>query len=269
MRPTLASLGLFTAAMAGIAFIYVPMLTLFVFSFNSSDLMILPLSGFTFEWYEDLFQDRRLFQALNNSLLVGGASVAIATIAGTGAALVLHRATFPGKSLVQAIVILPIVIPGVMIGLSLLSMFVEIGIPRNLWTVVMGYMTFSTSVVILIVSASLRSIDPSLEEAARDLGASGPRIFFRVTLPLIFAAILGGAILSFTLTFDEYIIAFLNSGSQETMPLIVMGMMKYGISPKINALATVLYAVSFILISIAYLIVTRLALHGQAIAGGH
>ncbi|WP_135919713.1 ABC transporter permease [Mesorhizobium sp. M3A.F.Ca.ET.201.01.1.1] len=255
-----------TVAFLGIAFIYLPLIILALFSFNDSDFMAFPLQGFTLHWYEDLFADRRLFEAAGNTLVVGTSTVALAIVAGTGAAIALHGRHFFGKSVIEAVVLLPIIIPGVMLGLSLLSLYVDLGVRRSLWTVVLGYATFSTSFIMLIVGATLRTIDPAIEEAARDLRASYWGIQFRVILPMLAPAILGGAILCFVIVIDEYIIAFLNSGTKETLPLIVMGMMKYGISPKINALASLLYVVSFAFVTVAYMFIVRAAARNRSLA---
>ena len=134
----------------------------------------------------------------------------------------------------------------------------EVWSPR-LVTVILGYCTFTTSFVTLVVGASLHNLDPSLEEAARDLYASPIGVFFRVTFPLIAPGVIAGALFAFTLAFDEYVIAFLNSGTQETIPLVIMGMMKYGLSPKINALAALIYAASFLLAVAASTVLLRRA----------
>jgi spermidine/putrescine transport system permease protein len=244
-------------AWLGIGFIYLPIAVLILFSFNDSEVMSFPLSGLTLRWYEELLADRRILGSIWNSVIVSGVSAAIATVAGTGAAWCLVRTEFRGKGVLRVIVILPLMIPAVMLGLSLLASFVQLHIHRSLLTVILGYLTFTTSFVTLVVSTSLQAVDPMLEEAARDLYASPVRVFTRVTLPLITPGIIAGALFAFTLAFDEYVVAFLNSGTQETLPLVIMGMMRYGLSPKINALATVIYAVSFILIVLASFLLFR------------
>lgn len=240
-------------AVAGLAicFIYLPIVMLILFSFNDSEFVAFPMSGFTIRWYEELFADRRIITSIWNSLYVGAISTAIATVVGTAAAFGLVRSNFPGKTVVRIIVILPLMIPAVMLGLSLLAVFVQFRIPRSLFTVILGYSTFTTSFVTLVVAASLHNVDPVMEEAARDLYARPVQVFFRITLPLIAPGVIAGALFAFTLTIDEYIIAFLTSGTQETIPLVIMGMMKYGLSPKINALATIIYALSFLLLVVA------------------
>jgi spermidine/putrescine transport system permease protein len=254
---TIGRASLSLTAWLGIGFIYLPIAVMIIFSFNDSEILSFPLSGLTLRWYEELFADRRIVGSIWNSVLVSGVSAAIATVAGTGAAWCLVRTEFRGKGLFRIIVILPLMIPAVMLGLSLLASFVQLHVHRNLMTVVLGYLTFTTSFVTLVVSTSLQAVDPALEDAARDLYASPARVFGRVTLPLIAPGIIAGALFAFTLAFDEYVIAFLNSGTQETLPLVIMGMMRYGLSPKINALATVIYAASFILIVLATLLLLR------------
>jgi spermidine/putrescine transport system permease protein len=155
------------------------------------------------------------------------------------------------------IVILPLMIPAIMLGLSLLTMYRQLNISRGLGTVILGYSTFTTSFVTLVVSASLYNFDITLEEAARDLYAGPVRTFFKVTLPGIFPGVMSGALFAFSLSFDEYIIAFLNIGTKQTIPLVIMAMMRFGLSPKINALATLIYFVSFMMAVTAGLLVVR------------
>ena len=258
MTPRRTSRAILTVvAMLAIAFIYLPIAVLILFSFNDSQFVAFPMTGFTTHWYGDLFADHRIIGSIWNSLYVGAVSTVIATVAGTAAAFTIARVNFPGKTLVRIIVILPLMIPSIMLGLSLLSVFVQFHIHRSLFTVILGYSTFTTSFVTLVVGASLHNLDPSFEEAARDLYSGPLRVFFKVTLPLIAPGVVAGALFAFTLSFDEYVIAFLNSGTQETIPLVIMGMMKYGLSPKINALATLIYAASFLLAVVASTILLR------------
>jgi len=253
----ISRLALTVLAVCAMIFIYMPIAMLVLFSFNDSPFVAFPMSGFTTRWYTDLFADRRIIGSVWNSLFVGGVSTAIATVAGTCAAFAMARVSFRGKTLVRIIIILPLMIPSIMLGLSLLSVFVQLHIHRSLVTVILGYCTFTTSFVTLVVGASLHNLDPSLEEAARDLYARPTGVFFRVTLPLIAPGVIAGALFAFTLAFDEYVIAFLNSGTQETIPLVIMGMMKYGLSPKINALAALIYAASFLLAVVASTVLLR------------
>ncbi|MFO1059026.1 MAG: ABC transporter permease [Dongiaceae bacterium] len=256
-RPSVARLGLLAVVVVGFLFIYLPIGMLVLFSFADSSFVAFPISGFTTRWYAELLADRRILEGVGNSLVVGLVTAALATVAGTGAAFTLVRVRFPGKELVRAVILMPLMIPGIMLGLSLLSVLVALHVRRDVLTIILGHSTFTTSFVTMVVAASLHGVDPALEEAARDLYAGPVRAFFRVTLPLIAPGMLAGALFAFTLSFDEYVVAFLNSGTAATIPIVIMGMMKYGLSPKINALGALIYAASFVLALAATLLQFR------------
>jgi spermidine/putrescine transport system permease protein len=236
-------------------FIYLPIFMLIMFAFNDSSLIAFPLKGFTLNWFAKLFGDRLIFLALKNSFIISLSVTAISTIAGTLASIGIVRGEFPGKKAFNILIILPLLVPGVIIGLGLLTFYKQFNIPLSLLTVVFGHCIFTTSFVTLVVSASLYGFDKSLEEAAQDLGASVMKTFFKITLPNILPGIISGALFAFSLSFDEYIITFLNIGANITVPLQIMSMVKFGLSPKINAFSTMMYVISISVVLIAVLII--------------
>jgi len=228
---------------------------LILFAFNDSSLIIFPLKGFTLDWFKKLFGDRLIFLALKNSLIISITVTFISSIAGTLASIGIVRGEFPGKKAFNILIILPLLVPGVIIGLGLLTFYKLFNIHLSLLTVIFGHCIFATSFVTLVVSASLYGFDKSLEEAAQDLGASVLKTFFKITLPNIFPGIISGALFAFALSFDEYIITFLNIGANITVPLQIMSMIKFGLSPKINSFSTMMYVISMSLVIIAVLII--------------
>lgn len=221
---------------------------------------VLTLSSFQggpsmFHWYGRAFTDPQLVQALWNSIVIGLCSMGIATILGVLCALGLRHKRFRGRVLFESLLNLPLVIPEIVMGLSLLVWFVFLNLTLGVFSVVLAHTTFSVSYVVLIVMARLKGMDPVLEEAAADLGATPWRIFWRVTFPLLIPAVVSGALLSFTLSFDDFLITFFTSGvSSETLPVRIYSMMRFGITPEINAVSsTVLF---FTLLSV--LIIFRL-----------
>jgi spermidine/putrescine transport system permease protein len=236
------------ASLANVLFLYAPILVLIVFSFNASRLSA-SWQGFTLAWYRQLAGDAALLAAVQNSLLVGITSTAIATVLGIGAALGLERLPVAGRRIVEGAMLLPLIIPEIMMGVALMLFFVLIQLPLSLVTVTIGHAAFNLPVVMIIVRARLRKLDPSLEEAARDLGATPWQAFHRITLPLLMPAILGAVLMAFTFSLDDFIVTFFTAGpGSTTLPLRVYSMVKSGVSPVINALSAVLVLVSMALI---------------------
>jgi spermidine/putrescine transport system permease protein len=217
------------------SFLYVPILILIIFSFNKSRLNAV-WTGFTFEWYGKLMQNSDVLAAAKNSLTVGAVSTIVATMIGTFAA---------GKTALDGMLYLPIVIPEIVMGISLLAFFALVKIPLGIMTLVIAHITFCIPFVVVIVRARLEGFDRSLEEAARDLGANEWQTFTKVTLPIIGPGILAGALLSFTLSIDDVIISFFVAGpSSTTLPLKIFSMVKFGVSPEINALSTLMLVIT-------------------------
>jgi spermidine/putrescine transport system permease protein len=235
-------------------FIYTPILVLVIYSFNSSRLVSV-WEGFTLDWYATLFQNEAIGKALRNTLVVASASTLISTVFGTMVALVMERYEFWGKLPFDALLYLPIIIPDIAMAVMLLLFFVLTHIPLSLVTIIISHVAFNISFVAVVVRARLADFDRSLEEAAMDLGANELQTFWRVTLPLLMPGILGGALLAFTLSVDDFVITFFTAGiGSTTLPLRIYSMVKLGITPEINALSTMMLLASMILVGISLIL---------------
>lgn len=253
-------------ALAGFVFLYAPIVSLIVFSFNESQLVTV-WGGFSTKWYGELFRDPQILNAGWISLQVAAASATIATVLGTLAAFVLTRFSgFAGKLLLTGMVTAPLVMPEVITGLSLLLLFVSMeltfGWPagRGLTTVIIAHTTFCMAFVAVIAQSRLRDMDESLEEAARDLGAGPVRVFFDITLPVITPALVSGWLLAFTLSLDDLVIAsFVSGPGASTLPMVIFSKVRLGVSPDVNALATLIIAVVTVAVVVAGLLLRRAA----------
>lgn len=225
----------------GFVFLYVPMLILVIYSFNASKLVTV-WAGFSTKWYGELLSNEAFLDAAWVTLRVAVISSTIATILGTMAAYVLVRGgRFLGRTLFSGMIYAPLVMPEVITGLSLLLLFIGIGLDRGVLTIVLAHTTFSMCFVSVVVSSRLVSFDRSLEEAALDLGASPWDAFRLVTLPIIAPAVISGWLLAFTLSLDDLVIASFTSGpSATTLPMKIWSSVRLGVSPEINALSTIL-----------------------------
>ena len=232
-------------------FLYAPIAILVVFSFNRGRQTAV-WEGATLEWYSSLMQNDLIQTAVRNSLIVGVVSTAVATVLGTLVALALGRHEFPGAGFTRGLLYLPIIIPEIVLGAALVTFFGVAAFRLSLVTVVIAHIVFSISYVAIVVRARLSGFDRSLEEAALDLGARPLAAFFRVTLPLITPGIVAGALLSFTLSIDDYVItSFVAGVGATTLPLQIYSMLKVGVTPEVNAVSTLLLAVTVVLILIA------------------
>lgn len=248
----------------GFFFLYAPMIVLMVYSFNGSD-RVNVWAGFSLKWYGELFRDDAIMSAVWVSLKLAFASASAAVVMGTLASLVLTRAgKFRGKTLFGGMVTAPLVMPEVITGLSLLLLFVglanSIGWPeqRGFITIWIAHVTFCMAYVTVVVSSRLSEMDRSLEEAAMDLGASPVKTFLLITLPIISPALVSGWLLAFTLSLDDLVIAsFVSGPSSTTLPMIVFSSVRLGLSPKINALATIMILVVFTAAIISYWLVAK------------
>nr|WP_276592273.1 MULTISPECIES: ABC transporter permease subunit [unclassified Methylobacterium] len=240
---------------AGLIFLYAPILVLIGYSFNASPLVTV-WGGFSTRWYAELLSDAPLLASAWVSLKVALLASLIATLLGTLAALVLERQRrFRGRALFTGLVLGPIVMPEVMIGLSLLLMYIGIGLDRSLLTIVIAHATFCTGFVAVVVAARLRGLDRSLEEAAADLGAGPIRVLMTITLPLLAPALAAGALLAFTLSLDDLVIAsFVSGPGSTTLPMRLYSRVRLGVNPEINAASTMLVG----LVSAAVLITSWL-----------
>lgn len=226
------------------AFLYFPILVVVVMSFNSSKNLFV-WKGFSLQWYPAVFEDKAVMLGLQNTLIVAVSVMVLATGLGTLMAVGIHRYTRGG--LIRALAITPALLPDLLLAVGLLSLFALLGFTPGLHSVVIAHTTFAMAFVTAIVLARMANLDSSLEEASRDLGASGVRTFMRITLPQLAPAMVAGALLSFTLSLDEFVIAFFTTApTAPTLPIAIYSMVRFGITPEINALATMLLFVSVI-----------------------
>lgn len=234
------------------AFIYLPIVVLILYSFNRDGVGGFPPRHFTLDWYRQLFTDSAIWDSVINSLLVAAASVALALTLGLLAALALDRASFPGKALFRRLVLLPLILPGIITGLSLLMFAVFAGIQLSLLTVFLGHGTALISVATTELFAGLQKLDRAQEEASLDLGATPWQTFWRVTLPNLKLSLIAAGLLIFTLSMDEIAVTFFLIGRDNTLPLEIWGRLRRGITPEINAISTLIFAASVALIVIWY-----------------
>jgi spermidine/putrescine transport system permease protein len=210
-----------------LVFLQLPILLLIVFSFNDSVLLVFPLKGFTLEWYQQLLGATELINAAKNSLIIGFVSSVIATALGTMAAIAIARYNFPGREFFLNIATLPLVIPYVVLGVALLILFQSLGIELSLWTITVGHAIINIPYVMLIVAARLSGFANNLEEAAMDLGATYWGTLMRVTLPISAPALVAAFLSSFTLSFDEFSLAFFLAGTQNTLPVYLYSQLRF------------------------------------------
>ncbi|MFT4038105.1 MAG: ABC transporter permease [Thermomicrobiales bacterium] len=225
-------------------FLYAPLAVVILYSFSATKVNAWPIKGYTLDWYRELFADRQIHDAVQLSIFVGLCAAGIAVVLGTLTAFALDRYNFRGKPAIRFFVVLPIVLPGIVTGVALLAFFTLLGWPLTRWTIIIAHATFCVTLVLNNVIARLGQLPRSLTEASADLGASPGRTFWRVTFPLVRPAIIAGAILAFTLSFDEVVVTFFLTGREKTLPLLIWGRLRQGISPEINAAATIIIFVS-------------------------
>ena len=239
-------------ALAVFAFLYLPIAVLILYSFNGAGVGGFPPRDFTLDWYRTLFADRAIWESVGNSLLVAAAAVGIALGLGIPAALALDRASFPGKTVFRRLVLLPLILPGIITGLSLLMLFNEAKVKLSLLTIILGHGTALISVTTTEVFAGLQKLDRAQEEASLDLGANYWQTFLRVTLPNLRLSIIGAALLIFTLSMDEIAVSFFLIGRNNTLPLEIWGRLRRGITPEINAISTIIFIFSLAAIVLWY-----------------
>jgi spermidine/putrescine transport system permease protein len=230
--------------LAVFAFLYLPIAALVVYSFNGEGVGGFPPRNLTLNWYRILFQDGPIWDAVLNSLMVALAAVLIALTFGIPAALALDRAQFPGKAFFRRLVLLPLILPGIITGLSLLMLFREANVKLSLVTIVLGHGTALISVATTEVFAGLQKLNRAQEEASLDLGANYWQTFWRITVPNLKLSIIGAALLIFTLSMDEIAVSFFLIGRDNTLPLEIWGRLRRGITPEINAISTIIFVFS-------------------------
>lgn len=234
--------ALFTGLM--FLYMYLPIFVLGFYSFNESAYSS-SWQGFSLKWYHTLFQDTRVFAALQKSLTVALVSVAIAAVVGTMMAVGLAKYRFPGRTLYVGISYLPLIVPDIAIAVATLVFLAVIGLPLSLWTIIAAHVVFCLAYVAIVVSSRLASIDPNLEEAALDLGATPTQAFIKVLLPELAPAILAGCLLSFVLSMDDFLISSFTAGTgSTTLPMEIFSRIRTGVKPDINALSVLLILVS-------------------------
>ena len=239
-------------AVAVFAFLYLPIAVLILYSFNRQGVGGFPPHHLTLDWYRILFADDAIWDSVLNSVEVAFAAMAIALAFGIPAALALDRAQFPGKTLFRRLVLLPLILPGIITGLSLLMLFNLAGTRLSLLTIVLGHGTALISVATTEVFAGLQKLDRAQEEASLDLGATYWQTFWRVTIPNLKLSIIGAALLIFTLSMDEIAVSFFLIGRENTLPLEIWARLRRGITPEINAISTIIFAFSLIAIVLWY-----------------
>ncbi len=244
-------------AVAVFAFIYLPIVVLIVYSFNRDGVGGFPPTHLTLDWYRQLFSDTAIWDSVVNSLIIAACSVALSLTLGLFAALALDRASFPGKALFRRLVLLPLILPGIITGLSLLMFAVFAGAKLSLFSVFLGHGTALISVATTELFAGLQKMDRAQEEASLDLGATPLQTFWRVTLPNLKLSLVAAGLLIFTLSMDEIAVTFFLIGRDNTLPLEIWGRLRRGITPEINAVSTLIFAISVVLIAIWYRVRTR------------
>ena len=255
-------LAAFSAAV--FVFLYSPIVVLMLYSFNADGVGGFPPRHFTISWYRILLDDASIWIAVGNSFMVAFAAVLIALLVGTPAALALDRASFPGKAAFRRLVLLPLILPGIITGLSLLMLFVAVNTPLGLLTITFGHGTALIAVATTEIFAGLQKLGPDQEEAALDLGANHFQTFFHVTLPNLRLPIIAAALLIFTLSMDEIAVSFFLAGRENTLPLEIWSRLRRGITPEINAISTVILVASLTLILLWYHLRARVQGSGSA-----
>lgn len=247
-----------TALTLGFAFLYLPILLLVIYSFNASKLVTV-WGGFSLEWYRVAFANTALLESAWVTLRVAALSSTLALILGTMAGVVLTRiARFPGRTLFAGMISAPLVMPEVILGLSLLLLFVSMNAPRGFWTITIAHTTFCMCYVTVVVQSRLVTFDRSLEEAAMDLGARPVRVFFDVTIPVIAPALVAGWLLAFTLSLDDLVVAsFVTGPGASTLPMVIFSKVRLGVSPDVNALATIIIAIVAVGVFVASILMRR------------
>ncbi len=244
-------------ALAVFAFLYLPIAILILYSFNGQGVGGFPPRDLTVNWYRILFNDGPIWDSVLNSLIVALAAMLIALAFGIPAALALDRAQFPGKALFRRLVLLPLILPGIITGLSLLMLFRVAEVKLSLLTIVLGHGTALISVATTEVFAGLQKLNRAQEEASLDLGATYWQTFWRITVPNLKLSIIGAALLIFTLSMDEIAVSFFLIGRDNTLPLEIWGRLRRGITPEINAISTIIFMFSLIAIVFWYRLRTR------------
>jgi spermidine/putrescine transport system permease protein len=233
-------------------FLFLPIITIAVNSFNANTKKpYITFTGFSFTWYEKLMTNRALLESFQNTLIVAFSATILSVIIGTLAAVGMYKFKFRGKAMLDGLLYIPVVIPEIVLGISLLSLFANTGIPRGYLTLILSHASFSIPFVVFNVRARLGEYDNSIEEASMDLGANRFQTFIKITLPMLLPGIMSGALLAFTLSIDDVIISYFNNGQVKTLPLKVMESVKSGVAPDVDALSTLILLGTAILVFVS------------------
>jgi spermidine/putrescine transport system permease protein len=241
----------FAAFLLPYAFLYMPLLLIVVFSFNDSQLQSFPLSGFTLRWYEEALSNAPLQAALMRSLIVGSIVLVVSAVMGTLFAIILAYGRLYGVKAIELLLAVPVAIPGVVLGITMVLACQLIAVPVGMPRIVAGHASFVMPVIMMVVLSRLRRLDPSLVEAAMDCGADRLRAFFHVLFPLIRGSIIGGALLGFTLSVDEVVVTLFLTGVEPTLPVWVWNQMRFGFTPAVNAIFTMIGVGTLLVVVIA------------------
>ena len=240
------------------SFLYIPIIVVIVFSFNTSKRNI-TFDGFTFDWYAKMVNNEQLMKAFYNTLIVAAASTAISVVIGTLCAVGLYKFEFKLKQLISDSLYIPIVIPELVMGIGLLMFFSALNMPMNIYTLIISHVTFSMPFVVITVRARIAGFDKSIEEAARDLGANEFRTFMRVTLPMIAPGVISGGMLALTMSLDDVVVSYFTAGpDSQTLPLKILGMVKKGVSPDVNALSALMILGTVLVMALSRVIQSRM-----------
>ncbi len=246
-----------TLTIAAVVFLYVPLAIVVLFSFHSTGGLSFPFEGLSLRWYEDVFGSAEFRDALRNSAIVATATCAVTLVVGTMAAFGLSRTTSRQRAPVAVLLFVPVTLPGLFVGIALLSYFSRLEVDLSLRTVVVAHLVYVLPYYLLIAVAAFNRLDPALEESAADLGATPWQAFWRVTMPQIWPVLAGAACLAFALSFDEFIITFFVIGPESTMPMFIWSGLRRTVDPSINVISTVLMLITFLLWVVAFLFTLR------------
>ncbi|WP_374306590.1 ABC transporter permease [Dongia sp.] len=231
-------------------FLYLPILVIVIFSFNEGRNAGLPFTGFTLNWYEAALSNRQIVRAIWNSVLVAGGTILIAVPIGLMAAVAMDRFSFPGKNMFRRLVLLPLVLPGIITGISLLNFYMMLKVPLSLTTIMLGQGTALICITVTEVFARLQQLGRSQYEAAYDLGASELEIFLKVTLPNIKTALIGSMLIILSLSLDEIAVTFLLTGRDNTLPMVLWSILRREATPLVNVAGTVMIVLTLVLVTI-------------------
>ena len=248
----LGGIGFWAFGIGAVLFLYIPLILLVLFSFNDSVLPGLPFRGLTLRWYRELSVDPQAWDAARSSVLLAALSAIASTTIGGLAAWALSRRAIRLKQSISALLILPVLIPEFLIGVALLIFFYSVAVPLSLGTAAVGHILLSVPFTTLVILARFKALDRTLEAAAADLGATPWGVFRHVTLPALAPGLLASALLSFTLSMDQFLITLFTIGPDTTLPIYIWSALKFELTPKVNALGSIIFFVSFCLVLLVY-----------------